>query len=126
MQGFFQGNLHLLRARSELAQIDKPLQEKQGKFQEHNRSLLQRLRGLRQNPLHARIIDTDQSSFGQARRQLRPIRIAGKDLNGSTKDCVAMAPTPASAHGTNGPTENQCDCTATPSCPVSGSRATME
>src|SRR5258705_4581274 len=37
-----------------------------------------------------------------------------------------MAPTPASAHATIGPTENQCDCTATPSSPVAGSRATIE
>src|SRR5207237_8598201 len=45
---------------------------------------------------------------------------------GSTNDCVATAPTPASTHGTIGPTLNQCDCTATPSSPVAGSRATME
>src|SRR6266511_347001 len=37
-----------------------------------------------------------------------------------------MAPTPASAQGTIEPTENQCDCTATPSSPVAGSRATIE
>jgi hypothetical protein len=41
-------------------------------------------------------------------------------------DCVATAPTPASAHATDEPTENQCDCTATPISPVAGSRATME
>src|SRR4030095_11593336 len=41
-------------------------------------------------------------------------------------DCVATAPTPASIHGTRGPTLNQCDCTATPSSPVAGSRATIE
>ena len=28
---------------------------------------------------------------------------------GSTTDCVATAPTPARAHGTTDPTENQCD-----------------
>src|ERR1044072_8902365 len=42
------------------------------------------------------------------------------------KDCVATAPMPASAQGTDEPTLNQCDCTATPICPVSGSRATIE
>src|SRR6185369_15534659 len=45
---------------------------------------------------------------------------------GSTKDWVATAPTPASAHDTTEPTENQWDWTATPICPVSGSRATIE
>src|SRR5262245_3581920 len=44
----------------------------------------------------------------------------------SVNDCVATAPTPASAHTTCAPTENQCDCTATPSSPVVESRATME
>ena len=39
---------------------------------------------------------------------------------------VATAPTPASSHGTTEPTEKKCDCTATPSCPVSGQRATIE
>src|SRR6188474_268255 len=46
--------------------------------------------------------------------------------DGSTKDCVATAPMPASAQATIGPTENQCDCTATPNSPVAGSRATIE
>jgi hypothetical protein len=32
----------------------------------------------------------------------------------------------ASAQGTTEPTLNQCDCTATPNCPVAGSRATIE
>ena len=41
-------------------------------------------------------------------------------------DCVATAPTPARAHGTIGPTEKACDWTATPSWPVTGSRATIE
>ena len=41
-------------------------------------------------------------------------------------DCVATAPTPARAQVTTEPTENQCDCTATPSSPVAGSRATIE
>src|SRR5689334_20330482 len=41
-------------------------------------------------------------------------------------DCVATAPTPASIHGTIGPTPNQCDCTATPRSPVAESRATIE
>ena len=41
-------------------------------------------------------------------------------------DCVATAPTPASAHVTTEPTENQCDCTATPISPVAASRATIE
>jgi alkylated DNA nucleotide flippase Atl1 len=39
---------------------------------------------------------------------------------------VATAPTPARAHVTIDPTENQCDWTAAPSSPVSGSRATIE
>jgi hypothetical protein len=38
---------------------------------------------------------------------------------------VAIAPTPASAHGTIGPTVNACDWTAIPKRPVAGSRATM-
>ena len=38
---------------------------------------------------------------------------------------VAIAPTPASSHGTTGPTPRKCDWTATPKRPVSGSRATM-
>src|SRR5579864_6084041 len=42
------------------------------------------------------------------------------------KDCVATAPTPASANGTSPPTANQCDCTATPISPVAGSNATIE
>src|ERR1041385_5979499 len=42
------------------------------------------------------------------------------------KDCVATAPTPASAHETSPPTANQCDCTATPISPVAGSNATIE
>ena len=41
-------------------------------------------------------------------------------------DWVATAPTPAWAQGTSWPTLNQWDCTATPSSPVTGSRATME
>ncbi len=41
-------------------------------------------------------------------------------------DCVATAPTPASAHVTFEPTANQCDWTATPISPVAGSRATIE
>src|SRR5208282_2661666 len=45
---------------------------------------------------------------------------------GSMNDCVAIAPTPASAHVTSAPTANQCDCTATPRSPVCGSRATIE
>ena len=43
-----------------------------------------------------------------------------------TSDWVATAPTPASAQGTTGPTWKYIDCTATPSSPVSGSRATIE
>src|SRR5512143_422718 len=41
-------------------------------------------------------------------------------------DWVATAPTPGSAHATDAPTENQCDWTATPICPLAESRATME
>jgi hypothetical protein len=44
----------------------------------------------------------------------------------STFAWVATAPTPGRAHGTIGPTENQCDWTATPSSRVCGSRATIE
>ena len=42
-----------------------------------------------------------------------------------TEAWVAIAPTPASSHGTTGPTLRKCDWTATPKRPVSGSRATM-
>ena len=45
---------------------------------------------------------------------------------GSTTDCVATAPTPGHAQMQSEPTENQCDCTAAPSSPVAGSRATIE
>ena len=45
---------------------------------------------------------------------------------GSTTDCVATAPIPGRAHTHREPTENQCDWTAPPSSPVSGSRATIE
>ena len=45
---------------------------------------------------------------------------------GSTTDCVATAPTPGRAHVHSEPTLNQCDWTAAPSSPVSGSRATIE
>src|SRR5512139_1100477 len=46
--------------------------------------------------------------------------------DGSANAWVATAPTPGSAHVTMLPTENQCDCTATPRSPVIGSRATIE
>ena len=58
-------------------------------------------------------------SLGHQLQRQRPVG----DL---TLACVATAPTPARAQGTIGPTENQCDCTATPSSPVRGSRATIE
>ena len=45
---------------------------------------------------------------------------------GSTTDCVATAPTPGRAQVQSEPTVNQCDCTAAPSSPVPGSRATIE
>jgi hypothetical protein len=45
---------------------------------------------------------------------------------GSINDWVAMAPTPGSAQTTELPTENQCDCTATPISPVAESAATIE
>src|SRR6185503_16034761 len=41
-------------------------------------------------------------------------------------DCVAMAPTCGSAHGTTEPTARNFDCTATPHCPASASHATIE
>ena len=41
-------------------------------------------------------------------------------------DWVATAPTPASAQAHAAPALNARDCTATPSSPVSGSRATIE
>ncbi len=59
----------------------------------------------------------------------RPARISWRPSGpyaGSMNDCVATAPTPASAHDTFEPTENQWLCTATPSSPVAGSRATIE
>src|SRR5947207_9101823 len=40
--------------------------------------------------------------------------------------CVATAPTPGCAQHTTLPTENQCDCTATPSSPEGRSKATIE
>ena len=45
---------------------------------------------------------------------------------GGLGDWVATAPTPGSSHGTSETTEKACDCTATPSSPVEGSRATIE
>ncbi len=45
---------------------------------------------------------------------------------GSTTDCVATAPTPARAQMHSEPTANQCDWTAAPTAPVSGSKATIE
>ena len=45
---------------------------------------------------------------------------------GSTTDCVAVAPIPGRTQVHSEPTENQCDCTAAPSSPVSGSSATIE
>ena len=44
----------------------------------------------------------------------------------STNDCVATAPTPGSAKGTMAPTAGQAVKTATPSSPVSESRATID
>ncbi|MBK9968673.1 MAG: hypothetical protein IPP07_28940 [Holophagales bacterium] len=66
-----------------------------------------------------------RSASGALRPAFRSERPKGPYV-ASTNDWVAMAPTPASAHGTSAPTENQCDWTATPSCPVAGSRATIE
>ena len=45
---------------------------------------------------------------------------------GSTTDCVATAPTPGRAQVQSEPTENQCECTAAPCSPLSGSKATIE
>ena len=45
---------------------------------------------------------------------------------GSTTDCVATAPIPGRAQMQSEPTENQCECTAAPCSPVSGSKATIE
>src|SRR3954468_22725321 len=45
---------------------------------------------------------------------------------GSATDWLATAPTPALAHETMAPTENQCEWTATPRSPDAASRATME
>ena len=63
---------------------------------------------------------------GQRRRR-RPRRAASRSsacgpCAGSTTDCVATAPTPGRAQVHSEPTENQCDCTAAPSSPVSGSQ----
>lgn len=58
-----------------------------------------------------------------------PPRIASRPrgpYSGSTIDWVAMAPTSGSANGHSAPTDGWCVCTATPSEPVSGSRATIE
>src|SRR5437660_3662258 len=69
------------------------------------------------------------SSVFSARPASIPWRISDSPRGpyaGSANACVATAPTPASAHVTTVPTENQCDCTATPRSPETGSRATME
>jgi hypothetical protein len=56
-----------------------------------------------------------------------PISLSPRGPNeASTIDCVATAPTPASAQLTIEPTLKKCDCTATPSSPLDGSLATME
>ena len=70
-----------------------------------------------------------RTSVSSASGALRPRRISSRPsgpYERSAKDWVATAPTPASAHETTLPTENQCDCTATPRRPVSESRATIE
>jgi hypothetical protein len=41
-------------------------------------------------------------------------------------DCVAMTPKPGSTKGTLLPTASAWDCVATPTSPVSASRATIE
>ena len=63
-----------------------------------------------------------------ARRSRRPPsgRARAARGAGSTTDWVATAPTPGRAQMHSEPTENQCDCTAAPSSPVAGSRATIE
>src|SRR5262249_11328904 len=45
---------------------------------------------------------------------------------GFAYDCVATAPTCASAHGTTDPTPRDFDCVATPRCALSRSQATIE
>ena len=55
--------------------------------------------------------------FREVRRVLRDDGVCWVNLGDSYA---------SSAQGTMGPTENQCDCTATPISPVSGSRATIE
>ena len=42
------------------------------------------------------------------------------------RDCVAIAPTPASAQGTTEPTAKNFDCTAIPRSPLSASYPTIE
>ena len=60
---------------------------------------------------------------------MRPSRISRSPLGPwptSVNDWVATAPTPGSTHGTLLPTPNQRLCTAAPSSPVAGSKATIE
>src|SRR4029450_7198648 len=62
---------------------------------------------------------------GAASEQLEPPP-AARPYSRSVNDWLATAPTPAHAHGPAAPVLNACDCTATPSSPVSGSRPTIE
>ena len=69
----------------------------------------------------------------QARDDLRggePLAQAARGRRGRSAGwrsaCVAIAPTPGSAHGTTEPTARNFDCVATPHCPASRSHAAIE
>ena len=62
----------------------------------------------------------------RARPRLDPVERVRPVRRPRTTDWVATAPTPGRAQMHSEPTENQWDCTAAPSSPVAGSRATIE
>src|SRR3954469_19318399 len=65
---------------------------------------------------------TTSSALSPWRRSARP---SGPE-RGLAYDCVAIAPTWGSAHGTTEPTARYFDCVATPHWPASRSHATIE
>ena len=65
---------------------------------------------------------TTSSAARPSRRSARP----SGPYRGLARDCVAIAPTSGSAHGTMQPTARNFDCTATPHCRASRSQAQIE
>src|SRR6185503_7538879 len=70
-------------------------------------------------PVSAFSTSSGASPFASASSPLGPYVVFAQD-------CVAIAPTPAFAHGTTLPTPKNFDCTATPRSPVAGSKPTTE